>query len=65
MRSSTIWTTAWNLTDLSLYYHTQHNRRVRTLDIKKIDFSKIGDEIIHVNLDDKKEQDMKDIMPKL
>ncbi len=39
--------------------------RVAILDIKKIDFSKIGDEIIHVNLDDKKEEDMKDIMPKL
>ncbi len=65
MRSSTILTTAWNLTDLTLYYHTQHNRRVRSLDIKKIDFSKIVDEIIHINLDDKKEQDMKDSIPKL
>jgi len=65
MRSSTIWTTAWNLTDLTLNYHTQHNRRVRSLDIKKIDFSKIGEEIIHINLDDKKEQDIKDITPKL
>ncbi len=65
MRSSTIWTTAWNLTDLTLNYHTQHNRRVRILDIKKIDFSEIGNKIIHVNLDDKKEQDIKDITPKL
>jgi len=64
MRSSTIWTTAWNLTDLTLNYHTQHNRRVRTLDIKTIEFSEIGNEIIHINLDDKKEQDIKDITPK-
>ncbi len=63
MRSSTIWTTAWNLTDLTLNYHTQHNRRVRTLDIKEIEFSEIGDEIIHINLDDKKEQDILDITP--
>jgi len=42
MRSSTIWTTAWNLSDLTLNYHTQHNRRVRKLDLKKIDFSNIG-----------------------
>ncbi len=54
MRSSTIWTTAWNLTDLSLNYHTQLNRRLRTLEIKKIDFSKTGDEIMYINLDDKK-----------
>ncbi len=65
MRASTIWTTAWNLTDLTLNYHTQHNRRVRMLDLKKIDFSKIGDKIIHVNLDEKKEQDIQEIMPKI
>jgi len=63
MRSSTIWTTAWNLTDLTLNYHTQHNRRVRQLDLKKIDFSKMGNEIIYIQLDDVKEQDIKDITP--
>ena len=59
MRSSTIWTTAWNLSDLKLNYHTQHNRRVRQLDLKKIDFANIGKEILHIQLDEKKEQDIK------
>ena len=65
MRSSTIWTTAGNLTGLTLNYHTQHHRRVRTLDFKNIEFSKIGQEIVRINLDDEKEQDIKDITPKL
>ena len=65
MRSSTIWTSAWNLKDRTLSFHTQHNRRVRNINMKAIDFSKIGEEIIHINLDDKKEQDIKDITPKL
>jgi choloylglycine hydrolase len=65
MRSSTIWTTAWNLTDLTLNFHTQHNRRVRKINVKEIDFSKIGEEIVHIKLDEKKEQDILDITPTL
>ena len=61
MRSSTIWTTAWDLSEKELYFHTQHNRRVRTVDIDKIDFSK--KEIAHIPLDERKEQDAKDITP--
>jgi choloylglycine hydrolase len=61
MRSSTIWTTVWNLKDLTLNFHTQHNRRVRRLDISIIDFSKMGDKIMHIQLDEKKEQDIKEI----
>ncbi len=63
MRSSTIWTTAWNLKDRTLSFHTQHNRRVRTIDMKEIDFSKIGSKIVHIPLDEKKEQDALDITP--
>lgn len=63
MRSSTIWTTAWNLSDLTLNFHTQHNRRVRRINVKEIDFSKIGKEIVHINLEEKKEQDILDITP--
>jgi choloylglycine hydrolase len=65
MRSSTIWTVAWNLEDLTLNYHTQHNRRVRRLSISEIDFSKMGKEIVYIPLDEKKEQDIKEINPKL
>ena len=61
MRSSTIWTTAWDLSKKMLYFHTQHNRRVRKVELDRIDFSerKIG----HIQLDDRKEQDIKDITP--
>ncbi|UCF83276.1 MAG: choloylglycine hydrolase family protein [Desulfobacteraceae bacterium] len=61
MRSSTIWTTGWDLSNKVFYFHTQHNRRVRKVDLDKIDFSK--KEIFHIPLDDKKEQDIKDITP--
>lgn len=63
MRSSTIWTTAWDLTDGVLYFHTQHNRRVRKLDLKRLDFSKRSNAIVHLPLDKKKEQDFEDITP--
>ncbi len=65
MRSTTIWTTAWNLQDLTFNYHTQHNRRVRLVDLKKIDFAKIGDEISHIPMEKSKEQDILEITPKL
>jgi len=61
MRSSTIWTTAWDLTEKTLYYHTQHNRRVRRVELSRIDFSE--KEIRRIKLDEKNEQDIKDITP--
>lgn len=66
MRSSTLWTTAWNLTDRTLNYHTQHNRRVRFLDLKKISFDNRDKEpkIRYIPLDVVKEQDKDDITPK-
>jgi len=59
MRSATIWTSGWDLTQKVLYFHTQHNRRARQVTLNKIDFT--GEEIAHIALDDKKEQDIKDI----
>lgn len=61
MRSSTIWTSVWDLSEKVLYFHTQHNRRVRKVNLNRINFS--GNEIDHIPLDDKKEQDIKDITP--
>ncbi|MCT4588842.1 MAG: choloylglycine hydrolase family protein [Carboxylicivirga sp.] len=58
MRSSTLWTTAWNQTDLTLNFHTQHNRRVRFLDMKTIDFAKMGKKIKHITFDKEKKQDV-------
>ena len=63
LRSATLWTTAWDIKNNILYYHTQHNRRVRKVDLAAIDFSAIGDSIIYIQLDQKKEQDVKDITP--
>ncbi|MEM8885355.1 MAG: choloylglycine hydrolase family protein [Planctomycetota bacterium] len=63
MRSSTIWTTAYDTKNLILQYHTQHNRRVRQVDLKKIDFTK-GGGLVRMPLDRKKEQDIEDVTPK-
>lgn len=64
MRSSTIWTTAWDLSEKVLYYHTQHNRRVRALHLTELDFSKTGDGLVRLALEPKGEQDIEDITPK-
>ena len=63
MRSATTWTTAYDTKDRVMYYHTMHNRRVRKVDLKSIDFSTI-DKIVRVPLDRKKEQDIEDVTPK-
>jgi choloylglycine hydrolase len=39
MRSSTIWTTANDTKNKVIYYHTQHNRQVRKIDVGRIGFS--------------------------
>ncbi len=61
MRSSTIWTTGYDTKNLRMYYHTQNNRRVRMLDLAKIDFSKPG--LVRMPLDKQKVQDIEDITP--
>ncbi len=62
LRSSTLWTTGYDTKNLVMQYHTQHNRRVRQVDLKKIDFSKGGD-LIRLPLDKVKQQDISDITP--
>jgi len=64
MRSSTDWTTAWDLSERVLYYHTKDNRRVRALYLEELDFSKLGNDILHLSLDNNKKQDIEDITPK-
>jgi choloylglycine hydrolase len=61
MRSSTIWTTAYDTRNLVLYYHTQHNRRVRMVDLARIDFD--AAEIVRLPLDREKSQDIEDMTP--
>lgn len=59
LRSGTLWTTAWDMKNRVFYYHTQHNRRVRKLDLKRIDFTQKG--IRRRALDPKKVQDIEEI----
>lgn len=61
MRSATIWTTAWDLEDKALYFHTQHNRRVRKVDLDAVDFS--GSDITHLPMDRERVQDILDLTP--
>ena len=63
MRSATIWTTAYDTKNLILQYHTQHNRLVRQVDLKKIDFD-ASEKITYIQLDKKKEQTIEDVTPK-
>ncbi|MDD4159494.1 MAG: linear amide C-N hydrolase, partial [Synergistaceae bacterium] len=63
MRSSTLWTSAIDTGNLVYYYHTQHNRKVRMIDLKKIDFSPAKSGIKHLPLDRVKQQEIEDITP--
>lgn len=62
MRSATIWTSASDTNNRVFHYHTQHNRRVRMIDLKKIDFGSFND-IKRLPLDKMKAQDVQDVTP--
>ena len=62
--SATQWTTAADLKNLVFYYHTQYNRAVRMVDLKRIDFGAIGGKIIHRPLDETKAPVLEDLTPK-
>lgn len=62
MRSATLWTTAYDTKNLVMQYHTQHNRRVRQVDLKKIDFAALK-EPLRLPLDNNKQQDIEDATP--
>jgi choloylglycine hydrolase len=62
MRSSTLWTTGYDTKNLIMYYHTQHNRRLRKVELGKIDFAK-GTELVRMPLDKEKKQDFEDVTP--
>jgi choloylglycine hydrolase len=64
MRSSTIWTAAADTRNLKYYYHTQHNRRVRMLDLTRIDFSPNKQGIQNLPLDKQKSQEIEDVTPR-
>jgi choloylglycine hydrolase len=62
LRSATLWTTVYDSKNLVMQFHTQHNRRVRQVDLKKIDFSQGGD-LQRLPLDQVKSQDILDVTP--
>ena len=64
MRSSTIWTSASDTKNLKYYYHTMHNRQVRMVDLKKVDFSPSREGIKRFPLDLHKSQNIEDVTPK-
>lgn len=57
--SDTQWTVAHDTSDLVTYYHTMFNRRVRKIDLKKIDFRKSG--VRERPLDKERAQSVKEV----
>jgi choloylglycine hydrolase len=64
MRSSTLWTTAADTQNLKYYYHTQHNRRVRMIDLNRVDFLPHQEGIRNLPLDEETSQSIDDVTPK-
>jgi choloylglycine hydrolase len=63
MRSSTIWTSGYDTKNRVMYYHTQHNRRVRRVDLNAIDFA-VLDQLTRLPLDKERTQDIENITPR-
>ncbi len=62
LRSSTCWTSAADTKNLVYYFHTQHNRRVRKIDLTKINFDSVKT-ASRFPLDKEKTQDIEDRTP--
>ncbi len=62
MRSATLLTTAYDTGNRVMQFHTMHNRRVREVDLKRIDFSEL-DEVQIFPIDPEKSQDILDMTP--
>lgn len=63
MRSSTIWTVAYDTRNKVMYYHTQHNRRVRKVNFGSINFDTLKGKIVARPLDINKTQDFELVDP--
>lgn len=60
LRSATLWTSVSDTKNRVFYYHTQHNRRLRMVDLNRIDFMSF-DKIVYRPLDPEKTQDIQDV----
>lgn len=56
---STIWTSAMDTKALRYYYRSQHNSRLRVVDLESIDFN--NDKIVYVPMDVEKKQDYQQV----
>jgi len=63
LRSSTAWTSGYDTKNMVMCYHTQHNRRVRMIDLNKVDFDAPG-KLVHLPMDKQKRQDVEDVTPR-
>ncbi len=63
MPSATQWTIANNTGDLTIYYHTMYNRRVRKIDLKKLDFTSGEKQIMPLDKDT--HEDIEDVTNRL
>lgn len=62
LRSSTIWTVAYDKKNLAINYHTHNSRRVRRFSLKDIDFEQMSsDKLIRQALDTDKKQDIQEL----
>ncbi|MFW6263023.1 MAG: linear amide C-N hydrolase [Thermotogota bacterium] len=59
MPSATQWTIANDTANLTIYYHTMYNRRVRKIDLEKIDF--VNGEKMIMPLDKDTKEDIEDV----
>lgn len=57
--SATQWTVACDLQNGMVYYRTMYNQNIRSIDLKKIDFGKVG--LVSAPLDKSKEQPIEEI----
>lgn len=64
MKSATLWTVANDTRNKVIYYHTQHNRRVRQIDLKSIDFDAL-DEMRRAPMDARRAPDIEDVTARL
>lgn len=63
MRSATLWTTVYDTKNLKMYYHTAHNRRVRMIDLGRIDFD-ASKELRRMPMEKALRQDVEDVTPR-
>jgi len=61
--SGTQYTTAWDMKDMVLYYHTDTDRGIREVDVKAVDFGKMGDKPVRQPLRFDEEKAIRNVTP--